>query len=224
MVQGRNTSLPPTRIPGDRGTLREVAGRRALPRDVGEQVRFLQMAVPPVVPVGQGREEDRGDRPLPGVPRQVPEPRIPVAQRQDPPRPRARLLGRVRQEVLPLRGHQVRGQALQVQGPRRAQEDVPEPRAGLATAHRPDAMRGKRHDGLLGRREVLGAHPVHGPLERRDRRLRPVFEKGRPVDLFPGAGHLPGTEEKVPRTENDIPLRSRLGVLLEGIQRNASPT
>ncbi len=199
-----------------------MAGRRAMQGDVGQQIRLLQMGEKAIEPVRTRQEKNRRHRAFRRVSRQIPKPRIPMAQRQGQARPRHRLHRRIRQEVLPLHGDQIPKQTLQVQSPWRAEEDVPEPGARLAQAHRPAAMRRLRHDGLLGRGEILGTHPLHGPLERRDNRIRPIFEKRRPIDLFRRAGHLRRIKRKAPRTENDLPLGSRLGVLFEGIQRKPS--
>lgn len=106
--------------------------------------------------------------------------------------------------------------------PFRKEENLPQSGAGIPETDRADAMRRQRHDRVLGGREILGADPLHGPLEQRDRRLRPIGQKRRPVDVFRGLGHVRRIEEKVPRTENHFPLGSRLGVLFEGVQRSTS--
>ena len=199
-----------------------MARRRPLRGDVGQQIRVLQMAQAAILPFGKGQEKNGRHRPVPEIPRQIPEPRLPMAQRQDKNRPWDRLRRRIREEVLPIRRDKEPKQALPLQSAGRAAENLPQSGARLPEADRANAMRRQRHDRVLGGGQILGADPLHGPLEQRDRRLWPFGQERRPVNVFRGLGHVRRIEEKVPRTENHFPLGSRLGVLLEGVQRSAS--
>lgn len=54
VVQGRSASFAPARIPSDRRAFLEMAGRRPLQGDVGQQIRVLQMAKAVILPFGKG--------------------------------------------------------------------------------------------------------------------------------------------------------------------------
>ena len=60
-----------------------MAGRRALRGDVGEPIRLLQMAEEAIEAVGEGQKEDRRHRRVRRLPRQIPQPRLSLDQRQD---------------------------------------------------------------------------------------------------------------------------------------------
>lgn len=49
-------------------------------------------------------------------------------------------------------------------------------------------MRRLGHDRVLGKQDVLGADPLHGPLEQRDRRIRTLKEARRSEHLLRGPG------------------------------------
>lgn len=79
--------------------------------------------------------------------------------------------------MLPIRRDKEPKQTLPIQSAGRAEENLPQSDSGIPEADRADAMRRQRHDRFLGGREILGAYPLHGPLEQRDRRIRPIGKK-----------------------------------------------
>ena len=84
------------------------------------------MAKAAILPFREGWEKSRRHRPVPGMPRQVPEPRLPMAQRQDKNRLGRRLHRRIREEALPIRRDKEPKQALPIQSARRAEENLPQ--------------------------------------------------------------------------------------------------
>lgn len=109
-----------------------MAGEGAMPRDVDIEVRVLQMEGAAVEPLPKGQEKDVRRRPVRKIPRQIPEPRLPLAQRQDKARHRPCHVRPICPQMLQIRRDKVGIQALRLQGAGRGQEDVPEPGDGIA--------------------------------------------------------------------------------------------
>lgn len=120
--------------------------------------------------------------------------------------------------MLQIRRHKVEKQALCLQKAGRAEEDLPELRDGLSECRRAATMRRQRHDRLLGRREILGAHALHGPLEQRDRRLRPIVPQRGQEHIFRGPRNGHREKEKGRRAGSDSAHRPRLRLRFEGLQ------
>lgn len=135
-------------------------------------------------------KEEKGGRhrTLQGIPREIPEPRLPLAEGENRARHRRRLLGQLRPARVRVRRHQERFEArAKIQGDEQG-EGVPEPALGGLGHNEADGGRRQRHDGVLGQREILGAHPLHGPLQQFDRILRDKPDKGGSEDVHGGLG------------------------------------
>lgn len=200
-----------------------MARQEAVRGDARVALRLLQMEGQAREAVAQGREEGGRRLPVRGVPRQIPEPWLPLAQRQGQARPRAHHVRPIRPPVLQIRRHQVEKQALRLQKARGAEEDLPQHGDGLHEAGRPYAGRGLRHDGVLGRREVLGAHALHGSLGQRDRRVFPLLQEGRPEHILRRPQDGRGEEKRNGRPESSLAHGPRQRLFLEGLQRAPSP-
>ena len=116
-----------------------------------------------------------------------------------------------------------RKQSLRLQKARGAEENLPQRGHGLAQRRRPAPMRRRRHDGLLGRRKMLGANALHGPLERRDRRLRPIEQERRQEHVFRRFGDGRRRDKENRRAQSDFAHRSRHRLRFKGLQRAPSP-
>lgn len=169
-------------------------------------------------------KEEKGGRhrALQGIPREIPEPRLPLAEGENRARHRRRLLGQLRPARVRLRRHQERFEArAKIQGDEQG-EGVPEPALGGFGHNEADGGRRQRHDGVLGQREILGAHPLHGPLQQFDRILRDKPDKGGSEDVHGGLGGAFGEEKGIRGAGHDPTLRPGRRVFLEELQRAPS--
>lgn len=157
-------------------------------------------------PIRQAQEEDGQRGVVLRVPRQIPEPRLPLAEREEKVGPRRHDVRPIRLQVPRIRRGQIGKQALRLQKAEGTQEGLPQRHHGVDQR-------------LLGRREVLGARALHGPLEQRDRRHRTIEPQRRQEHLFrrPRDGRREDNENR--QAQSDFARRSRLRLRVEGLQR-----
>ena len=193
-----------------------------LPRDGHQPIGVLQMGGLRLEAKREKEEKGGRHRALQGVPREIPEPRLPLAEGENRARHRRRLLGQLRPARVRPRRHQERFEArAKIQGDEQG-EGVPEPALGGFGHNEADGGRRQRHDGVLGQREILGAHPLHGPLQQFDRILRDKPDKGGPEDVRGGLGEAFGEEKGIRGAGHDPTLRPGRRVFLEELQRAPS--
>ena len=170
-------------------------------------------------PKREKEEKGGGHRPFQGIPRGISEPRLPLAEGQDRARHRRRLLGQLRPMRVLVRRHQERLEARPQIQENEQGEGIPEPIDGRSCHNEVHGGRRQRHGGVLGRREVLGAHALRGPLQQLDRLLRDKPGERRPEYLYGWSQEALGKEKGIRGPGHDPPLRPRRRVLLEKLQR-----
>ena len=200
-----------------------MVDKKALRSHVDIEGGVLQMEIAAVQSARKAEEKDGRRRAVPRVPREIPEPRLPVAEREDQAGPGIGDVEPIRPQMLQIRRHQIEKQALRLQKARGAEENLPQRGHGLAQRRRPAPMRRQRHDGLLGRRKILGADALYGPLEQRDRRLRPIEQERRQEHVFRRFGDGRRKDKENRRAQSDFAHRSRHRLRFKGLQRAPSP-
>lgn len=211
------------RVPDSDGALGEMADKIALPSHVDIEVRLLQMEGEAIEPEPKAEKEDGRRLAVLRLPLKIPEPRLPLAEREDKARPGPRDVRPIRPQMLQVRRDQIGKQALRLQKAGGSEENLPQRGDGVPERRRAAAMRRQRHDRLLGEREILGAHALHGSLEQRDRRLWAIEQERRQEHILRRLGDACGEDKENRRAQSDLAHRSRHRLRLEGLQRAPSP-